>query len=128
AQAMRREGPTSLLDRVQRRVAWEASRVGGATPVRAHADEFRDVEIGRAFVGALHRYDVRPYPGPVALFRPPLPVRYELTRGRRLNRDRELCEEDNGWGSHVEDLRVFEVPGDHDSMVLEPNVRVLAAR
>jgi hypothetical protein len=23
---------------------------------------------------------------------------------------------------------VFEVPGDHDSMVLEPNVRVLAAR
>ena len=24
--------------------------------------------------------------------------------------------------------RVFEVPGTHDSMVLEPNVRVLAAR
>jgi thioesterase domain-containing protein len=25
-------------------------------------------------------------------------------------------------------LQVIEVPGDHDSMVLEPNVRVLAAR
>ena len=25
-------------------------------------------------------------------------------------------------------LQVFEVPGDHDSMVLEPNVRVLASR
>ena len=25
-------------------------------------------------------------------------------------------------------LTVIEVPGDHDSMVLEPNVRVLAAR
>jgi thioesterase domain-containing protein len=25
-------------------------------------------------------------------------------------------------------LQVVEVPGDHDSMVLEPNVRVLAAR
>jgi hypothetical protein len=25
-------------------------------------------------------------------------------------------------------LEVIEVPGDHDSMVLEPNVRVLAAR
>ena len=25
-------------------------------------------------------------------------------------------------------LRVFEVPGDHDSIMLEPNVRVLAAR
>jgi thioesterase domain-containing protein len=28
----------------------------------------------------------------------------------------------------VTGLQVFEVPGDHDSMVLEPNVRVLAAR
>jgi len=26
------------------------------------------------------------------------------------------------------DLSIHEVPGDHDSMVLEPNVRVMAAR
>ena len=35
---------------------------------------------------------------------------------------------DNGWGPFVDNVDVFEVPGDHDSMVLEPNVRVLAAR
>ena len=34
---------------------------------------------------------------------------------------------DNDWGQFVADLSVLEVPGDHDSMVLEPNVRVLAS-
>jgi thioesterase domain-containing protein len=34
---------------------------------------------------------------------------------------------DNGWSRYVRDLTVREVPGDHDAMVLEPNVRVLAA-
>ena len=36
--------------------------------------------------------------------------------------------EDNGWTGWVDDVHVREVPGNHDSMVLEPNVRVLAAR
>ena len=35
---------------------------------------------------------------------------------------------DNDWGPWAPRLQVVEVPGDHDSMVLEPNVRVLAAR
>jgi hypothetical protein len=35
---------------------------------------------------------------------------------------------DNGWGQHVPGIDVYEVPGTHDSMVLEPNVRVMAAR
>jgi acyl transferase domain-containing protein/thioesterase domain-containing protein/acyl carrier protein len=131
AQDLRRFGAGHVLERIERRIAWEASRVGTTRPTamaRAHLDEFRDVEIGRAFVSALQRYRVKPFSGPVALFRPPLPVCYVLRGGRRLNKDRELCLEDNGWGAHVADLRVFEVPGDHDSMVLEPNVRVLAAR
>ena len=32
----------------------------------------------------------------------------------------------NGWTAYLPDLRVVETPGDHDSMVLEPNVRSLA--
>lgn len=129
-QDLRRYGPRHLVDRIERRIAWEAARLGPGRMVhdRARDGEFHDAEIGRAFVAALEKYEVRPYPGPVALFRPPLPVVYELRDGRRLNQDREICLEDNGWGAHVEDLRIFEVPGDHDSMVLEPNVRVLAAR
>ncbi|NCT13227.1 MAG: hypothetical protein GW767_10865, partial [Rhodobacterales bacterium] len=32
------------------------------------------------------------------------------------------------WTANAPRVEVIEVPGDHDSMVLEPNVRVLAAR
>ncbi|EKD60291.1 MAG: Beta-ketoacyl synthase [uncultured bacterium] len=35
---------------------------------------------------------------------------------------------DNDLTRFAPGLEVVEVPGDHDSMVLEPNVRVLAAR
>ena len=31
-------------------------------------------------------------------------------------------------GAYADQVDVHEVPGDHDGMVLEPNVRVLAAR
>ena len=33
---------------------------------------------------------------------------------------------DNGWSRYSADLSIREVPGNHDSMVLEPSVRVLA--
>ena len=41
---------------------------------------------------------------------------------------RDFVYNDNGWGPHAPRVDVHEVPGDHDSMVLEPNVRALAAR
>jgi thioesterase domain-containing protein len=44
------------------------------------------------------------------------------------NAQREFLFHDNGWGAFVDRVDVHEVPGDHDSMVLEPNVRVLAAK
>ena len=45
-----------------------------------------------------------------------------------INADRRRIYHDNGWAPFVRRVEVFEMPGDHDSMVLEPNVRVLAAR
>ena len=36
-------------------------------------------------------------------------------------------EADNGWRRHCRHVTTIDVPGDHDSMVLEPHVRVLAA-
>ena len=48
--------------------------------------------------------------------------------GKMLNADRRMIFEDNGWTAWVGEVEVHEVPGDHDSMVLEPNVRVLAAQ
>jgi len=64
----------------------------------------------------------------VALFRPKLDEHAVLGPGRIINRERRFVYADNGWGPYVSNVEVFEMPGDHDSMVLEPNVRVLAAR
>ena len=42
--------------------------------------------------------------------------------------ERNFIAPDNFWTPHVGKLAVFEVPGNHDSMVLEPNVRVLVSQ
>ena len=62
------------------------------------------------------------------LFRPALDRKWKVSRGRWVDSEREYVYEDNDWTRWAPAMRVFEVPGDHDSMVLEPNVRVLAAR
>lgn len=62
------------------------------------------------------------------MFRPPMQVAYDLGKGRLLDKNRDYVEFDNGWSPLVERVDVYEVPGDHDSMVLEPNVRVLARK
>ena len=64
----------------------------------------------------------------VTLFRPKLDEAHVLGPGRVLNSGLEYVYYDNGWGKVVGSVAVHEVPGTHDSMVLEPNVRVLAAR
>ena len=62
--------------------------------------------------------------GRVELFRPPLNQAYKISGDRYINEAYEFQLSDNGWGGYAGDLVVHEVPGDHDSMVLEPNVRV----
>ena len=70
----------------------------------------------------------RRMPFHIALFRPRLRPTHQLGPGRAINADRRRIYHDNGWAPFVRRVEVFEMPGDHDSMVLEPNVRVLAAR
>jgi amino acid adenylation domain-containing protein len=63
---------------------------------------------------AAMNYKARPWPGPVTLFRA------SVQRDSRLPRDL-------GWGSVAEGgVEVYELPGDHDRIFEEPNVRVLA--
>jgi len=82
----------------------------------------------RAFRAALPRYRMRPYDGRLHLFRPALDRAYVLGPDRVLSSAKQFVYEDNGWTPWVASLDVTEMPGDHDSMVLEPNVRVMAAR
>jgi hypothetical protein len=76
----------------------------------------------------LGRYRVPKVPVKVAVFRPKLDVRFRLSGGRMVDGDRNYVREDNFWTPHAGELQVFEVPGNHDNMVLEPNVRVLVSQ
>ena len=84
------------------------------------------VEIEGAFYRALSRHRVGRYDGAITLLRPPQHWTHELPGGRRIDDGRNFVAADNGWNRHCDLVSVIEVPGDHDSMVLEPNVRVLA--
>ena len=128
---IRRRGPVYLGEWARDKLRWAVdqitrrSRADAADRMRS---EFRSEEIGAAFRRALLRYELRPFPGAVKLFRPRLDVAHILGPGRMTNSHREFIFEDNGWGEFAARVDVHEVPGDHDSMVLEPNVRVLAAQ
>ncbi|MGB7326879.1 MAG: SDR family NAD(P)-dependent oxidoreductase [Rubripirellula sp.] len=89
--------------------------------------EFRSGLIGDAFMDAHACYQTLPYDGVVHLFRPPLVVAHYLPGSRRINRERQFMDETNHWEPWVRGVKLFEVAGDHDSMVLEPHVRGLAS-
>jgi thioesterase domain-containing protein len=128
---LRAGGMSYLRRKLADRVEWEKQRreqVGtmGSDP-QADTGTFQSARIGEAFVRAVDRYRMPRVPVDVALFRPRLDVQFTFRDGRRINADRRYIAEDNLWTPYVSRLEVAEVPGNHDNMVLEPNVRVLAA-
>ncbi|KPQ06993.1 MAG: putative polyketide synthase module [Rhodobacteraceae bacterium HLUCCA12] len=124
---LRRKGPGYLLEWYRARRAWAQARRSGAEPGDDDSG-FHDHVIEAAFRDALPHVQLRPYTGRTALFRPPLDRHWKVSDGQWVSRAREYVLPDNDWSRWMPDLSVHEVPGDHDSMVLEPNVRVLAAQ
>ena len=116
-------------------VDWFRRRIGGVLGLGAHkaADtssegpQFHNAAIQDAFLKSVAEYQVAHWDGPLALFRPPLVPKW-VVGGRLISEYRNYLYPDNDWTRFAPQITVFEVPGDHDSMVLEPNVRVLAAR
>jgi thioesterase domain-containing protein len=79
--------------------------------------ELREWHLATSFLDALRRHAPAPYQGRVTLFRAQEVARAYDHLGPRL-----------GWDEAVlPNLEVIEVPGGHDSLVREPNVRVVAA-
>ena len=112
----RREWKRELRERAEARAA-EASK----------SARFHSQRVGDAFLSAMAAYKVSPVDIGATLFRPRLRVKFRLRDGRMIDAERNLLSPDNGWTPFVRSLSVIEVPGNHDSMVLEPNVRVLVA-
>jgi thioesterase domain-containing protein/acyl carrier protein len=130
-QRLRRMGLGYFINWGRNRMRWEMERFKkrfGAPQEKQQPYELHNEAIEAAFRTAFSRYHVAPYPGAVALFRPRLDHAYDLGQGRVLSSNLEFVYHDNGWGRYVGGIAVHEVSGTHDSMVLEPNVRVLAAR
>lgn len=127
---LQREGLGYFSKWARERYHWEMSKIrnrfGGPEEMAGH--QFHNAEIEAAFYRAIAVYETHPYDGRVALFRPPLDRYWKVSKGQWIDRGKEYVYEDNDWGRYVDDLEVIEVPGDHDSMVLEPSVRVLAER
>ena len=113
------------------RIRYEVSRRAKTQALEAGAQAaegaFHDLAIEAAFLSWLPGMTLTEWDGPVAMFRPPLDPRFRVSGGRHVTSAREYLLEDNGWGPWMPKLRVIEVPGDHDSMVLEPNVRRMAS-
>jgi thioesterase domain-containing protein len=76
--------------------------------------ELRDQVMTAAFWAAGSRYRPEPYDGPVTLYRASQIAAILAHAGGTL-----------GWGDLVPQLEVMEVPGDHDSLVYEPNVTTM---
>ncbi len=128
SQDVRRRGAAFFAEWAKWRLEYEIrQRMKKRESVGLTGEQLHNQVIQEAFCRALARYQASKYDGHVLLLRPQLQVAYRLPDGRQLNSDRGPVHHDNGWSPYIPELSVMEVPGDHDSMVLEPNIRVLAS-
>tara|TARA_R110002049_G_scaffold23781_7_gene84818 strand:+ start:21229 stop:27666 length:6438 start_codon:yes stop_codon:yes gene_type:complete len=125
---LRHKGPGYLVEWARNRWTWEMERRRNPEGVTTSAPgaEFNDLKIQGAFLTAVGAYETPVWDGPMALFRPPLDLHWQVSQGRWVSAEREYVFEDNDWRQYAPDMQVIEVPGDHVSMVLAPNVTVLA--
>ncbi|NBE06548.1 type I polyketide synthase [Paragemmobacter ruber] len=130
AAELRKGGVRFLAEWARRRMEWERARKAiAAGEPDTSVPSFHNAAIEAAFRRAIGVYTLEAWPeGRVVLYRPPLDKRWKVTGGNWVNSEREYVYPDNQWTPFAPNIDVVEVPGDHDSMVLEPNVRVLAAR
>ena len=119
---LRRQGPAYPL-------RWVAGKLRRDRSKQADdSGQFHDAAIEQAFYRAIADYRIQRWTGPLSLFRPPLKGYWQVAPDRWISQERAYVLPDNDWTGLAPRVEVVEVPGDHDSMVLEPNVRVLAAR
>jgi acyl transferase domain-containing protein/thioesterase domain-containing protein/acyl carrier protein len=126
-QELRRKGAGYLLEWAKNRILWEISKRRQRPAETGAAPAFNNRKIELAFRQAVASYALQPWNGPVTLLRPPLDRHWQVSGGNWVSSEREYVFADNDWTGWAPALEVLEVPGDHDSMVLVPNVSSLAA-
>ncbi len=127
----RNKGFAYLTEWAGNRLAWEFERRRQASARAGSVASdvaFNDLQIEAAFREAVGQYEIHPWDGPLALFRPPLDRHWKVSGGNWVSAAREYVFADNDWTRYAPNIEVFQVTGDHDSMVLAPNAAVLAER
>ena len=124
---LRARGPGYLLSWARSRWAWEVQKRRGVA-VESDLAQFHNAAIEAAFRAALPGYGMTVRSGATVLVRPPLDLHWKVSGGNWVSAAKEYVFADNQLTQFAPQLQVIEVPGNHDSMVLEPNVRVMAAR
>ena len=127
-QEIRRKGIGYLVEWAQNRLRWEREKRAHAATATESEHQFHDRDIEAAFRQAVAAYELQPWDGPLTLIRPPLDRHWQVSGGRWVSAAREYVYADNDWTGWARCIEVIEVPGDHDSMVLSPNVRTLVRR
>jgi acyl transferase domain-containing protein/acyl carrier protein len=120
---VKRKGPGYFREWALNRLEWERRKRQAQSD---DAQGFNNHKIEAAFRDAVAQYEVKPWDGPLLLFRPPLDRHWKVSGGNWVSAAREYVFADNQWAQWAPDVQVIEVPGDHDSMVLDPNVAALA--
>ena len=128
-----RIGPQYILQTMKKKAVERLVRIKQivSKPVQRTLlpSDFRSEIVGEAFRLAVKNYRPPIYAGNVILFCPALDESYELQPGRVVNINGGFVDHANYWGEFVAgNIDVEIVTGDHDSMVLEPHVRGLAAK
>lgn len=123
---LRAKGPVYFAEWARSRIAWEMQKRRPAQESEGGAAAFNNLKVQAAFLAAVGSYETPDWEGSMTLFRPPLDRYWRVSGGQWVSREKEYVFEDNDWRKHVPGLRVVEVPGDHESMVLAPQVTVLA--
>ena len=127
---LKEQGWRYPIEWLKGRLAWKAKQQDKEAALEADKSEhqFHSAEIEAAFLRATEIYKAEQWRGTTVLYRPPQIGKWTVSKGNIVSHERHYLFSDNDWGDRLPNLTVTEVPGDHDSMVLEPNVRVLATR
>jgi thioesterase domain-containing protein len=129
---LRTQGVRYVAKWARDRAAWEFGKVRRLfeDPIEPLTPaEFRSRIVQQGFAEALAKYEPRVYPGRIYVFRPHTEAAVHGGPGRVLCANRTYIDPQNFWGPFTTvGVEVHVMPGNHDAMVLEPQVRVLAAR
>jgi amino acid adenylation domain-containing protein len=116
------------IDQQIDRLSSELAKVGAYPPDVDRELARRYFHMRMARIEAMNNYQPKPYDGRIVLYRTNvLNTEIPLREVREIYRDAILNHPSYGWSGIAREVEIEPVPGHHESMIREPNVRVLAA-